>query len=1096
MASVKYSVVIPTYNHCDDLLKPCLESVAKYSSPDVEVVVVANGCTDNTLTYLQELSSRDSRFRYLHYEQPLGYTAATNRGIESALGEYVVLLNNDTVLLEQPVNHWLHLLIEPFMRDLKVGITGPVKFHWEVAGTLRQAMAFWLVMIKREVFNRIGILDEIFSPGMGEDGDFCIRAVEAGYKLVSVPTDVSGDFNSGILNFGFPIYHVGNGTFADNRAEKEVIIQRNNKILEERYGKKVKTTIIIPCYNHLEDATKPCLEALLAYTDLSDKEVIVVPNGCTDGTRDFLNSLSGRVRYLWMDQPAGVVRAYNAGIDAARGQRIILLDNDSILQPQAVDEWVRILEKPFLEDPLVGASSPFANEYEDMGLVLHSGCTMYDAELLRQVGMFDEAYNPGYFSDSDVSMKIWRAGRKCVEVPRSQPDKPYVNNMFVIQFPVVHTGQVQTMNKHADIELVKRNRELLYSRYGKKKTKMKRYSIVIPTYNHCDDLLKPCVQSILDYSNLDDVELVIVANGCTDGTREYLEELLASAESGAIPATVKIVWSDEPLGYTRATNEGIKSTTGELIVLLNNDTLLLQQPKNRWLDMLSEPFNDPKVGITGPLMLHDDYADADVLIFFCVMIRRAAIERVGLLDEVYSPGGGEDIDFTIRLRQAGYKVVSLGSRYDSSSGTNVGGMPIWHKNNQTFKDIPEYTNHIVKRNGLLNCKKYNKHVKLNLGAGGVSYPGYLSVDLYDKRAHVQMDITKLDFDDNSVEEILASHVFEHLNPYHALAILRDWLRVLKPGGKLIMEMPDIEQLCKRFATASKGERYGILNAIYGSVNTTGEGGPDNITSPHLFGWWPESLWDHLSNAGYVDVQFMPEQIPHPESNLRVEAYKPGGVNRRSLKAQEPATYIEIFEHNSYRLEESEVQGRTVIDIGANLGMFTLRCLELGAKEIIAVEAQPTIYKLGLLKNVGGFSNVRALNAAAYDVDGARVNIVNHHVGSTVNVQGEGDEVETVTLRTLVNSVEGDDLVLKLDCEGSEFNVLMSSDDETLRRFEFIHLEVHGNCNPNPEWHDVEVVHRRLSSAGFKKVSSVPILWFDADGSSKEIGVYVEKWVRA
>jgi SAM-dependent methyltransferase len=137
-----------------------------------------------------------------------------------------------------------------------------------------------------------------------------------------------------------------------------------------------------------------------------------------------------------------------------------------------------------------------------------------------------------------------------------------------------------------------------------------------------------------------------------------------------------------------------------------------------------------------------------------------------------------------------------------------------------------------------------------------------------------MDITKLDFDDNSVTEILASHVFEHLNPYHAIDILKNWLRVLKPGGKLIMEMPNIEALCRKFVTANKTERYSILNVVYGSVNTTDIGGPDNITSPHLFGWWPESLYDHMGAAGFTNIVFMDEQIPHPELNFRVEATKP------------------------------------------------------------------------------------------------------------------------------------------------------------------------------------------------------------------------------
>lgn len=401
---------------------------------------------------------------------------------------------------------------------------------------------------------------------------------------------------------------------------------------------------------------------------------------------------------------------------------------------------------------------------------------------------------------------------------------------------------------------------------------MIKYSIVIPTYNHCEDLLKPCIESIRQYTDLDNVEIIVVANGCTDGTWDYMKSLNAEYRSQReFPPIFKLVWLKDASGYTKATNEGIKVATGEFVVLLNNDTVLLDQTKNQWLDMMAERFTDSTVGMVGPLGLHDDYADADVLIFFCVMIRKTLFDKIGLLDEIFSPGGGEDIDFTVRANQAGFKSVAIASEFTGS--TNSGGVPIWHKDNKTFVEIPEYTNYIIKRNGLINCKRYNKNIKLNVGGGGIEHEGYLSVDLYDKRANILMDITKLDFDDNSVAEILASHVFEHLNPYHSLDILKDWRRVLKPGGRLIMEMPDIEQLCKRFVTASTGERYGILNAIYGSVNTTNVGTPDNITSPHLFGWWPQSLWDHLSNAGFQNIVFLPEQMPHPESNLRVEATK-------------------------------------------------------------------------------------------------------------------------------------------------------------------------------------------------------------------------------
>ena len=74
-------------------------------------------------------------------------------------------------------------------------------------------------------------------------------------------------------------------------------------------------------------------------------------------------------------------------------------------------------------------------------------------------------------------------------------------------------------------------------------------SIIIPTYNHLEDCLKPCLESIKIYTDLTDVEVIISANGCTDGTREYVDSL---------GAPFKLVWSDVATGYTKATNDGIK----------------------------------------------------------------------------------------------------------------------------------------------------------------------------------------------------------------------------------------------------------------------------------------------------------------------------------------------------------------------------------------------------------------------------------------------------------------------------------------------------------------------------------------------------------
>ena len=719
-------------------------------------------------------------------------------------------------------------------------------------------------------------------------------------------------------------------------------------------------------------------------------------------------------------------------------------------------------------------------------------CVMMRRDLVREIGLLDEVFSPGTGEDGDFCIRAEMVGHKLVQVPNDTEHK-FGDQFNTSPFPIYHRGGA-TFQITEDDPLIKRNRQILNERYGMLDDGEKRepllqvkpkYSIIIPTYNHAYDLLKPCLDSIIRYTDMRLLEIIVVANGCTDYTRNYIGDMQV------IHPNIQLVWFDEALGYTKATNEGIKVAQGEYLVLLNNDTVLLEQPKNTWLDMLEAPFLEKQnVGLTGPLQLHDDYANAPVLIFFCVMIKREVFDKIGLLDEAFSPGGGEDIDFTIRARMAGYEAVQL--EPTTFTTTNVGTFPIWHKDNQTFKDIPEYTRRIVKENGLRNTLRYNREIRLNLGGGGIRIPSFLSVDLNDTRADILMDVTKLNFQDGTVQEIIASHIFEHLNPYKVESILREWLRVLKVGSKLTMEMPDIEQLCARFVTATKAERYGILNAIYGSVNTTGEGDPSEITSPHLFGWWPESIWDTLHCAGFRSVVFGPERWPHPESNFHVEATKPL-PNHAELRAREPLLYKEIFEENEYHVIEDEIRGKTVIDIGANVGYFSLLCVELGAKSIHAIEAQPVICLEGLVPNVKPYPQVVPYQyAITGSLDKTLVRIENNHVASRIEHLGTFDPVpglDSCTTAIKLTSFferflagETDtDMVLKLDCEGCEYNILCGSPSTLIRRFHMIYIEIHEDPHTRLD------VENWLSTCGFERRHS-----HNVPGYPKQ---WIQKWRR-
>ena len=216
-----------------------------------------------------------------------------------------------------------------------------------------------------------------------------------------------------------------------------------------------------------------------------------------------------------------------------------------------------------------------------------------------------------------------------------------------------------------------------------------KYSIVIPTYNNCEKYLKPCIDSIIKHTDMTDVELVISANGCIDNTRQYLDYLIT-----AIPTT-KVVWNDEPLGFAKATNEGIKVATSDKIILLNNDTILLEQSKNKWLELLD------KGDVCGVLPQYSDITKDWFFVFFCVLITKQVFNKIGLINEDFNTGGCEDIEFCLKAQQAGFSMIECG---------NNGTFPIYHKAEGTMHDsalVQDWDNKFL-LNQLKLAEKYNK----------------------------------------------------------------------------------------------------------------------------------------------------------------------------------------------------------------------------------------------------------------------------------------------------------------------------------------------------------------------------------------------------
>ncbi len=198
-------------------------------------------------------------------------------------------------------------------------------------------------------------------------------------------------------------------------------------------------------------------------------------------------------------------------------------------------------------------------------------------------------------------------------------------------------------------------------------------SIIILTYNNFE-YSRDCIESIRKYTENNTYEIIVVDNNSTDETREWLK---------AQP-DLKLQLNEKNEGFPRGCNIGIRMAEADNdILLLNNDTIVTP----RWLENLRTClYSSHDIGAAGAVSNHHEnlqgvdftYENMDemqecadknnrsnsslweekvFLIGYCLLIKREVINKIGLLDEAYSPGYVEDNDFSLRILKAGYRLM-------------------------------------------------------------------------------------------------------------------------------------------------------------------------------------------------------------------------------------------------------------------------------------------------------------------------------------------------------------------------------------------------------------------------------------------------------
>ena len=556
----------------------------------------------------------------------------------------------------------------------------------------------------------------------------------------------------------------------------------------------LKASIVIPTCNDVA-VIKPLIESILKYTDLSNCEVIIAANGSPAEMKGYVQSLGKSFRLLWEPEKIGVASAFTMGCKEAKGEFVILMNDDSLLLEQAKGAWMSIILQPFW-DKDVGIVGKLHRDWSSNEEFCISFCTAIRNKVFADVGYYDPIFNPYFGEDVDFCIRAKRKGWK-------------VANMGPM--PLYHKSHTEGNPTAKSAKVIAQKSNILRERYNKESFgKCESIWDVSKSGNHysSEDLAK----ALLSYIPKDDL---VIDLGCGNGYYcDYLEKN----------------------GYTVIAIEGTEGINSKGIYKdilrwnLARDLILPSLPKNTTVLSFEVGEHIPK-----------EFED----VFINNITKHA--KRVIMSWGVPNQGGDGHVNEQPNQYIAG-KFKDKGFGMDEEATVRLRGAmaksPVWWFKNtlMVFEKgkVSSTMQPVIPLNGVR---------KLNLGCGDVMLEGYINCDLYYEQADINCDVKKLPFEDNTIDEIYASHLIEHFHFHEAFDVLREWKRVLKDGGSIVIETPDFLGCCKRFVNADERGRIDMYSFFFAKPWMAGE--------THKFLYTEGQLMWALNQVGFHNLVRQP-----------------------------------------------------------------------------------------------------------------------------------------------------------------------------------------------------------------------------------------------
>lgn len=471
-------------------------------------------------------------------------------------------------------------------------------------------------------------------------------------------------------------------------------------------------SIVVTVFNPPLDFLRDCVESVRAQSYDNWQLILMNASGENAAIESYLSSLDdARIAVHAIDN-VDIATNTNKGIDAAEGDYVAFLDHDDVLEPDALFRYVAAFSaNPDIDLFYSDEDRLCDGEYRNPAFKTYPNLTkLYAYNYMTHFLMVSRfALERTERSAADVAgAQDYDLTLKCFEVARRIHHEPRVLYHWREhagstagggnQKPYAHTAGKLALERHfarRGLQATVQDGELPYTYDVRFAVPDKKplVSMVIPSKDH-GDLLEKCVRSILDRSSYENLEVIIVENNSSDQKTFALYEQLS-----ADPRVRVETWRPQLLppgtpcengfNYSSIINYGVSCSRGEFLVLLNNDTEVIEPA---WVDLMLGDLMRPEVGVVGAKLLFEDgliqhagmiangnhdfshvnrdlagdalgYAysagmpqEYSMVTGACQMVSRALFDKLGGYDEQLAVGFN-DGDFCLRAGEAGRVVV-------------------------------------------------------------------------------------------------------------------------------------------------------------------------------------------------------------------------------------------------------------------------------------------------------------------------------------------------------------------------------------------------------------------------------------------------------